>query len=389
MTAAHATLAPSASERWLVCPGYVRAIAGLPDETSKPAAEGTAAHFVSDACLTLGLDAHDFVGQKIEVEGFTFAWEEIDADLLQWGIDEVRSYDGEFHSEMRVDLSRWLGPDQFGTLDRAIVTDERIIINDLKWGRGLPVSPVRNTQLALYALGFWHAIGRHKTQARDFTLIIDQPRHAGGGGEWEVTLDELLAFGEVARGAAEASKNPDAPLVAGEGCRYCPAAKQRGGCPALDAFALETLGLGPTDLDGDAEPATTETPITLERRSYLLKFRPMLKAWLDKLEADALADALEGGTVPHMKAVMGRRPARKWLDEEEATRAITDELGDDALETKLKTPAKIEKDMGRTEFADAFGNLVDLGEPKPILVSENDKRPALVNFAKAIDDMTD
>lgn len=386
---AHASLAPSASERWLVCPGYVRAIANLPDETSEPAAEGTAAHHVSDACLTLGMDAHDFVGQKLVVEGFTFTWQEFDADMLQWGIDETRAFGGKFYGEHRVDLSRWLGPNQFGTLDRGIITDDRIVVSDLKWGRGVPVSPVRNTQLSLYALGFWHAIARHETETRDFTLIIDQPRHPGGGGQWDVTLDELLAFGETARGAADASANPDAPLIAGAGCRYCPAAQQPGGCYALDAFNLDVLGLAPADLQGDEKPPVTESPITRERRSYLLQFRPALKAWLDKLEADALAEAMAGETVPRMKPVMGRRPPRKWLDEEAAETALTDELGEDAIERKLKTPAKIEKDMGRTEFADAFGSLVDLGDPKPILVSEDDKRPALTNFAKAIDEMTD
>lgn len=385
----HATLAPSASERWLVCPGYVRAIMDLPDETSKPAAEGTAAHHVADACLASGLEAHDFVGQEIEVEGFTFTWQEIDADLLQWGIDETRAFGGDFHGEHRVDLSRWLGPNQFGTLDRGIVTEERIIVSDLKWGRGIAVSPVRNTQLSLYALGFWHAVARHKTDTRDFTLIIDQPRHPGGGGQWDVTLDELLAFGETARAAAEASADPDAPLIAGEGCRYCPAAKQPGGCPALDAFNLALLGLAAEDMDADRDPSPLDSPITRERRSYLIRFRPALKAWLDKLEADALAEAVAGEAVPRFKAVMGRRPARKWLDDAAAEKKLTDELGDDAIERKVKSPAKIEKDLGRTEFADRFGSLVDLGKPTPILVSEDDKRPALVNFDKAIDELTD
>jgi hypothetical protein len=54
-------------------------------------------------------------------------------------------------------VSPWTIPHQHGTLDRAILIPEqnRLIINDLKWGRGIPVSPVRNKQMVLYALGFW------------------------------------------------------------------------------------------------------------------------------------------------------------------------------------------------------------------------------------------
>lgn len=387
MPGAHASLAPSASERWLMCPGYIKAIEGLADETSEPAAEGTAAHHVSEACLALGLDAHDFVRQTLEVEGFKFTWNEYDADMLQFGIERVRNIPGKFYGEHRVELSRWLGPDQFGTLDRAIVGSDKIYINDLKWGRGVPISPVRNSQLALYALGFWHAVGRHQSKTRDFVLQIDQPRHPGGGGEWEVTLDELLAFGETARAAADASRMPNAPLAAGPGCKYCPRARQPGGCEALDAFNLELFGLAFDDLDGDEDPAVLHHPLDRDRRSYLLQFRPMLKAWLDKLEADALAEAVEGQTVPRMKAVYGRRPGRKWVDEEAAEKAVTDELGDDAIEHKLKSPAKIEKITGRTEFSEMFDQLIDFGEAKPILVPEEDARAAIVPLVEAFDDL--
>jgi hypothetical protein len=367
-----------------MCPGYVRAIAGLPDETSKPAAEGTAAHHVSESCLALGMDAHDFIGKEITVEGFTFEWTETDADLLQYGIDAVRALGGEFYGERRVDLSRWLGPDQFGTLDRAVLTDELIVINDLKWGR-VPVSPVRNPQLALYALGFWWEIARHKTDCRNFKLAIDQPRSAGGGGEWDVTLDELLAFGESSGAAAQASRMPNAPLIAGSWCRYCPAAKQKGGCRALDAFNLEVLGIAPDTLDAGEVPAPLEEVLTPERRGFLLLFRPQLKAWLDKIDEDALTDALAGYKIPLMKPVMGRRPARKWKDDETAEQKLCDELGDEAIERKVKTPAKIEKMLGKTEFADRFDSLVDLGEAKPILVPDDDARPELQNYAKLID----
>ena len=51
----------------MTCPDYPKAIKGLPNSSSEFAAEGTAAHAVSDDCLALGLDAADFIGSKLTV----------------------------------------------------------------------------------------------------------------------------------------------------------------------------------------------------------------------------------------------------------------------------------------------------------------------------------
>jgi hypothetical protein len=109
-------------------------------------------------------NAYDYIGQRVKVSDWTFEWTLDDADLLQPGLDWIREKAGQFFGEHRVDVSQWTIPYQHGTLDRAIIVEIDgvwwVIINDLKWGRGIPVSPVRNKQLALYALGFWEAHAR-------------------------------------------------------------------------------------------------------------------------------------------------------------------------------------------------------------------------------------
>ena len=153
----HAKLAPSAANFWANCSGWVEACEGIPNDTNKYAAEGTVAHKYSDECLQTGTFADQFIGRTERYEGTTsrwngksfdtapityeFTWTEDDARALQYGIDQFRQFEGEFFGEHRVDLSKWLGPNQFGTLDRAVINSDLIVVGDFKWGRYIPVSP--------------------------------------------------------------------------------------------------------------------------------------------------------------------------------------------------------------------------------------------------------
>jgi hypothetical protein len=184
----------------------------------------------TSAC-NFGLDPYDFIGHRFTVEGYSFEWDEDDAAYLAWGIEEIRSYPGEFYGEYQVDLSKWLGPDQFGTLDRAVAGPSS---SSSATSSGASAgTPVRNKQLMLYALGFWWNVARHITEATEFLIIIDQPRCSGGGGQWRTTLEELLAFAEEARAAAERTRDPNAVRTAStRGCMWClrrdaPAAARR------------------------------------------------------------------------------------------------------------------------------------------------------------------
>src|SRR5690625_5897994 len=122
-------------------------------------------------------------------------------------------------------MDTWI-PDQFGTVDTLIVRPDLIIVNDFKGGRGVVVDADNNLQMMLYALGAWDQIARHKTEATDFLLVIDQPRVRGQGSEWRTTLRELLIFAEKAAAAALRTLDPNAELVPSiGGCRFCKAAK--------------------------------------------------------------------------------------------------------------------------------------------------------------------
>lgn len=391
--AAHARLSPSAAESWMTCAGYPNAVAGLPNDSSEAAAEGTAAHTISELCFTTGFSAYDFLGHVTKVEGFTFVWDDDDAELLQPGIDEMLAFGGQFYGEHRVDLSAWLGDGQFGTLDRAVILPDLIVIGDLKWGRGTPVSPIANKQLMLYALGFWWNVARHVSEATEFLIIIDQPRCAGGGGKWRVTLEELLAFGETVRERAAATLDPQAPRTASaKGCLFCRRRQQPPsepgavtGCLTFDRYNLELLSLEFEDLDG---PGALELPTQLsaDRRARIWEHQGMIEKWLEQIAASLLAETHAAGELAGLKVVAGRKSPDKWTDAAAAEAFLKATLSHDRIFTKkLITPTQAGK-VVPSEQRDALAAHVKTGERKPTLVPVADDRPGLT-LADKFDDL--
>lgn len=395
----HARLSPSAAESWMTCAAYPSAIEGLEDRTSEFAAEGTAAHAIADDCLALGLDAYDFVDSRLTIterhvagpQSWTFEWTEEDAHDLQPGLDEIRAFEGEFFGEHRVDLSEVYGcHDQFGTLDRGVVGKDLIVIGDLKWGRGIPVSPVENKQLMIYALGFWQNVARHRTKAADFLLVIDQPRCPGGGGHWRCTLDDLLAFREKLRAAALATLDPAAPRTASEkGCYWCARRKQPptepgavSGCKTYDEFALDLIGMRFDDIDdASATDADFRPPardlLSAERLAWIVRHKGSIEKWLEALHANAITDCLAGNPVPGLKVVDGRRGRKKWTDEKQADDWLAGRLGEKRFTIKLSSPAQALKLLPVTERKPLIDSGLFLeGVAKPVLVDERDERPA-------------
>ncbi|WP_150526495.1 DUF2800 domain-containing protein [Roseibium sediminis] len=384
----HSQLSPSAASRWMNCPGSVRRIQELApdsDETSIFAAEGTAAHWVREVSLAYGFSPYDFVGTRIQADGFMFVVDEDMADHLIPGIDRIHEFEGRLFSEVRVNTTPWVGYDddgdeQGGTVDSGVVGPEEIVISDLKYGQGVPVSPVDNKQLQLYALGFWRDIGRHHSTATRVRIIIDQPRHSAGGGEWVTTIDELKKFGQQVKRAATETRNPDAPCVPSEAaCQWCPLARMDGACPEHESWKLDILGLDFDDLDSDEPPRLPDREgMTTARRRYINQHASMIRSWLDRLHADEIADLLENGPSNGVKTVAGRAGRRNHKDEKASERWLLNNgfKRFDIINKKLITVAKIDELAGKGVFP---RRLVHQNDPKPIVVPLEDERPALMS----------
>lgn len=389
----HAPYGPSQAEGYTTCLDYVNANAGLPDVTLEVAAEGTVAHDYSDQCLTLGLEPHDFIGATTKFPPWEFEWNEDDADLLLPGIERIRGLEGRFYGEFRVDVSPWTIPDQFGTLDRAVIGPDVITIDDLKWGRHVAVNPTENKQLVLYALGFWHKIARHVPGApTDFVLSIDQPRCAGGGGEWRTTLAELQEIGAWIKSRVELGQQPNPSRTASQkGCMWCRRRRAPGGCTEFEVYGLGVLGLDFNLID-EARAIAVLPPLpdgmSPERRAFIVRHRSMIVKWLELLEEQHLADTLAGLPAGELKAVEGKKSRDVWHNKQAALEKIREVVGDAGLAPAApKTPLQLSKVI-TPDQAKLIDPLIKRGEKKPILVPLDDARPALVSGQTDFDEET-
>lgn len=375
---AHSPRGPSAAEMFFACPGSIRMNEGRPNEDTIYSAEGTFLHLIAAECLQFGLEPEDYIGTAAKIGTFRFEFTAAHAKMMQPGLDRIRELGGTVYVELRVSLERWSEGD-FGTLDVGVITPKRIYIIDWKFGEGEPVDPVENKQMMAYGVAFWYEIARHLTDAEDVTLIIEQPRAPGGGGEWHTTVDELWEFGKEYRRRCAATREPDAPLVAGEKqCRWCRAFND---CPAAAKFMAKLMGTKFKDLDAarelDIEPPVVKPKfLTPERRSYIVRHAPMLSRWLEVLRADTLSDALAGRPTPELKAVNGRKGHRHWTDKDRVEKFLVRRLDDKAFTKELKSPAQVEEILPAEDFK-KLKKFIDQSEGKPTLVSLDDAREAI------------
>ena len=384
------------------CPGSIEAEAGLPDESSEAAREGTLAHYVLfELALPQGLEPDYFVGLKRKIDGHVHEFTQEHADALLDVYDLILGLPGKHFYENRVSLEPWL-PGQGGTADVGIYTKSFVMIRDLKFGAGIPVSPEENEQLLCYMLGLLVMLKKrgHPLGDRKLILAIDQPRCPGGGGEWEITRDDLLDFAEKLKIAGQKALKPGAPRIPGpKQCQWCKAKNQ---CKELAEFNLALAQQEFDDLDYDELSLPNPAKLSVDQRAKILKHESLFKDWLKALHFAVLKDAVAGRPTGGFKAVHGRAPHRKWGDEKKALADMTKFGLDPWSEPKLISPAEAEKrvksqfkgrakvvlDAKHKALKSVLAESVD-GTPKAILVPDDDPRPAILGVDMDFEDLGD
>ena len=368
----HATLPPSASDRWINCPGSVPLAAQLPEpESSSYADEGTLAHAAAETKLRNFLKVYSskkFNKLMTDLAKSEYWCGEMD-EATDFYMDNVierlaaAGPDAELLVEQHFSLDKWV-PDSFGTSDAVIIGDNKIEVIDLKYGKGVKVDAEGNSQLRLYALGAAALFGDlYDFETVSYTII--QPRLDHVSTE-EVTLAALLTWAdEVVAPSARMALDGSGPTACGDWCRWCPA---KAICRTRAEYSLEL-----------ARDEFRDPPLlTDEEIGEVLIRAERIKKWVEDIQGYALEQALAGKQYDGWKLVEGRSN-RKYADELKVAEKLKAEGFDEALlyERKLLGITNMEKLVGKKKLTTTLGDLLIKPAGKPVLVPESDKREAI------------
>ena len=414
--------------------------------SNKYADEGTCAHALAALCLTEGKDASAYLGRLIEMEDYEHArlspsnakrWmrcpgsHALEAELSEFA---KRCYSMEVTDEMaegvqiyvdavrdRIESRKLAGAVEVvlfvektlpidhitgeagatGTGDVVLVsiwTDGTALLDmiDLKFGRGVEVSPEENEQLLLYTSGALVELDL-LYEITKACLVIHQPRISREPLEWEVDIEIVRQFEAVAAEAAgkvlvateffDNWKNgPDySYLCPGEDqCRWC---KAKADCPKLAAFVEEGVGLDFEMLTGETGRVEMDNKVVFLRSEYSATISKKMAAvelvemWCKAVRAEVERRLLLGIDVPGYKLVQGRKGSRAWSSAEEAE-ALLKSMRlkmDEMYDLKLISPTTAEKVLKESPKRwKKVQALITQSEGSPSVAPASDKRPALV-----------
>jgi len=373
----HGELGASQMSRWDACPGSVALSRGLANQSSEYAAEGTAAHEVAAFCLKKGADPYNQIGNVLQVEGFDIEVTEemVEAITVYLKVidkDAAESPNVDRLVEHRFHLTK-IHEGLYGTADCVQIYKKRGLLRvyDYKHGAGVPVEVKNSKQLKYYGLG---ALINTGMPATDVELIIVQPRcfHADGPVRRQmIPAIELLEFAADLLDAVKRTEAKNAPLAAGDHCRWCRAAAI---CPELRKQAQERAKM-------DFRPEVSYDPKML---AETLEWLPALEGWIKSVRAFSYAEAQRGVAVLRHKLV-DKQARRQWKYDEHTTEIELAKLelteSDIFKPRTLSSPAEIDKVLKKRKKE--IEPLVKKVSSGTVLVHETDPREVHKNNAAA------
>ena len=352
---AHSLLGASSAHRWLACPGSFRLSQTAPHRpTSIYAAKGTVAHGLIEQSANKDLVPIDEseVGKTWHCEGH---FGEVDQAFI-YGVNVMIDYLRAARSnvawvERRLSLNGYFSPPPpvplFGTSDAVLVNwrPATLEIVDFKNGAGVAVRPDWNPQLLYYAAGAVAELAAMEPPGgwTRIRLTVVQP-HAGGAPvrSWDLApIDLSMWIEEVLIPGVRACEDPDAPLKAGDHCRFCPVSQH---CPLLHEAAQE---MAKREFDDFTDYVHSTSPNEL---AAALETAERAEMWIAAVREHALEQLQRQVAIPGWTLVP-TRPTRKWTKPDDDIAAALRGAGAQPnviYETKVRSPASLEKVLTKT-----------------------------------------
>lgn len=359
----HSVLGASATDRWMKCTPSAQLTAGMEDEATTFAAEGTAAHALCEWKVRKALKMR--AGRRPtsdywtdEMEEFTDDYRDFIMDLV--GQAKLTCKDPVTLIEQHLDFSCYV-PDGFGTGDFLLVADRELNVVDFKYGRGVAVYADHNPQMMLYALGALNLFDC-LYDIEQVTMTIFQPRLSSIS-TWTISAEELYKWAEeVLKPKAELAAKGEGEFISGSWCRFC---KARNTCRARAESFLE---LAKMEFQPPALLSDEEVAEVMEKAAELSK-------WASDVMAYAQAEAIENGKHWNGYKLVEGRSTRRFIDEKKVEEAAKGAGYTDIYNKSLITLTAFEKLMGKDTFKEVLGSYVTKPAGKLTLVPVSDKRP--------------
>jgi len=282
----------------------------------------------------------------------------------------VRSQIGEGDTplfEQRVDFSDWV-PDGFGTADVVILSKHTIRVIDLKFGKGVAVSAIDNTQLRLYALGAWSKFKEEWPDIKEVSYTIHQPRLDSISSDG-TSITKLVDWANYfVKPKAKKAWSGAGEFLPGSWCQFCKAKAQ---CRARSDYNTEL-----------ARQEFKDPPLLSEDEiSEVLHKAQTLRTWVNDVEEFALNRAVEENVVPPGYKLSTSVTHRKIADQALAATVLVEKgMAPEIIwePPKLKSLAQLEKLGPKGQVTAWLGQLVQRPEGQPKLV--RDKESAKEDF---------
>ena len=368
---AHALLSASGSKRWLSCPPSARLEETYPDKETTAAREGTLAHAIGEFYLKYYLKHNhtnvtlpkQFRNQEFYNKAmFDYVFEYIDICIEK--INTALSIDKTAYIaiEEKIDYSEW-AKEGFGTGDLVIITDKYVEIVDLKYGKGVAVSAIDNTQMQMYALGIICNFGfMYDFDTIQMTLF--QPRN-GVISSQDKSVKDLIKWGEnIVKPTAELAYDGIGKFNAGKWCLFCRASLR---CKKYSEYCLSVAKYDFIDPEFMSDEEMADA---LNRIEPLIHYAKQIKDY-------ALSEALQGRTWPGYKLVEGKS-SRKYSDIDAVIGRLQKaniDSSDFMKEPELKSITELTKLLGKKTFSILLDDLITKISGKPTLVDIDDPRP--------------
>jgi len=266
----------------------------------------------------------------------------------------------------------------FGTTDFVGRHGKTLLILDWKFGDGVAVSPVENTQMKFYCGAIMDTNPNLFYGVEDIAFCIVQPIR-GKDCEpllWHTTVEDIKEFRGVLATTLATAQGDNPPMQTGDHCRFC---DHKPLCPEVQGMVSTALLAQPDAMTPEELAKALETVDIIEQ--YGKDIRKLAFSVLE-----------EGYDLPGFKLV-AKRATRKWTDTEAVEKKLKGmkaSLTDCKERPKLKSPAQVEKILKKAEKD--FSKLSDLIVKESsgnTVAPESDKREAVETLPKQLDELAE